>query len=71
MRRDALKSILDHWQTLNLLWDDSLESESKLDPDVKARVIGVQAQINKFRLLFGAHLRKIVLKCTDNFSRIL
>ena len=64
---DALESILDHWQTLNLLWDDSLESESKLDRDVKALIIFVQAQMN-IRLLFGVHLSKIILTCTDNLS---
>ena len=42
-----------------------------MDPDVKARIICEQTTMNKFRLLFSAHLSKIVLKCTGNFSQVL
>ena len=31
----------------------------------------MQVQINKFKLLIGVHLSKVILKCTDNFSRTL
>ena len=69
VRGDALESILDHWATLSLLWEECLET--RLDPDVKARIIGVKAQMNSFSLLFGVHLSKTILQITDNLSRSL
>lgn len=69
VRGDALESILEHWATLNELWDECLDTQ--LDPDVKARIIGAKAQMSKFALLFGIHLCKKLLKITDNLSRTL
>ena len=51
------------------MWEECLET--RLDPDVKARIIGVKAQMNSFSLLFGVHLSKTILQITDNLSRSL
>ena len=42
-RANSLQSILDSYAVLQSLWETTLES--KLDPDVKARVVGVKAQM--------------------------
>ncbi|KAL5476021.1 hypothetical protein EMCRGX_G025921 [Ephydatia muelleri] len=55
--------------TLKQLWEECLET--RLDPDVKGRIIGVQAQMDTFNLLFGLHLSMKILKITDNLSRTL
>eukprot|EP00731_Ephydatia_muelleri_P003734 Em0001g3734a len=51
VRGDAIESILEHYNTLKQLWEECLET--RLDPDVKGRIIGVQAQMDTFNLLFG------------------
>ena len=33
------------------LWDESLES--RLEPEVKGRIIGAKAQMSSYRILFG------------------
>ena len=40
-------------------------------PDVKGRIIGVQAQMLRFHTLFGPQLCKQILKITDNLNRTL
>lgn len=42
--------------------------ETRLDPEVKGCIIGVQAQMMRYNTLFGLHLRKQILKITDNSS---
>lgn len=69
VRADAVESILTNYSTLYDLWDISLDT--KLDPDIKGRIIGVQTQMTKFHLLFGLCLCKTILKITDNLSRTL
>ena len=69
VRGDAIESILEHYNTLKQLWEECLET--RLDPDVKGRIIGVQAQMDTFNLLFGLHLSMKILKITDNLSRNL
>ena len=66
VRGDAIESIND---TLSQLWDECLET--RLDPDIKGRIIGVQTQITTFDLLFGLQLSMKILKITDNLSRTL
>ena len=60
-----------NYSTLNAVWEECLQSEIRLDPDVKARIIGVQSQMLTFNLLFGSKLCKRILKITDNLSRTL
>ena len=52
----VLESIISNYNSLNQLWEECLESSSSLDPDVKARIIGVYAQRQEFHILFGLHL---------------
>ena len=39
------------------------------DSEVQARIVGVQAQMKKFELLFGLVLGIRILKHTDNLSK--
>ena len=71
VRGDAIESILVNYSTLGVLWDECLQSLTRLDPDVKARIIGVQCQMSTYNLLFGLKLCEQVLKMTDNLSRTL
>ena len=71
VRGEAIQSTIENCSILNQLWDKSLET--KLDPDVmiKGRIIGVQTQMSQFKLFFGLHLCKKILKITDNLSQTL
>ena len=69
VRGDAIESIMEHYDTLSQLWDECLET--RLDPNIKGRIIGVQTQMTTFDLLFGLQLSMKFLKITDNLSRTL
>ena len=71
VRGDAIESILVNYSVLFDLWDECLQSRVSLDPDIKARIIGVQHQMYLFSLLFGLKLCECLLKTTDNLSRSL
>ena len=65
----SLQSVLDNYAVLQQLWDCVLDS--RVDPDVRARVIGVQAQMETFDYYFGVCLAKMVLSHADNLSATL
>ena len=71
VRGDAIESILVNYSTLGILWEECLHLATRLDPDVKARIIGVQCQMLTFNLLFGLKLCERILKMTDNLSKTL
>ena len=66
MRGDSIESILMNYDSLNVLWEECLETN--LQPDVKGRIIGTQAQMQQFSLLFGHKMCERILKVTDNLS---
>ena len=69
VRGDAVESIIKNYVVLKQLWSECLTTQ--LDPDVKGRIIGVQAQMATFNVLFGLQLAMKILKITDNLSRTL
>ena len=69
VRGDAIESILDNYDALKRLWDECLET--RLEPDIKGRIIGVKTQMLCYSTLFGLQLGKKILKITDNLSRTL
>ena len=69
VRGDAIASIIENYKILKQLWDESLET--KLDPDIKGRIIGVKAQMSQYWLVFGLQLCKRILLITDNLSKTL
>ena len=69
VRGNALENIVENYDALNRLWSQCLKT--RLDADVKGRIIGVQTQMKRYNFLFGLHLSKKILKITDNVSRAL
>ena len=66
VRGDAIASIMENYEVLN---QQSLET--KLEPDIKGRIIGVKAQMSQYWLLFVLQLCKRILLITDNLSKTL
>jgi len=64
-----LKSILDNYNVLLVLWDESLEHVK--DTEMKARIQGVAAQMMKFDYFFGVSLGLLILRHTDNLSKTM
>ena len=69
VRAASLQSILDNYEVLLGVWSDSLSS--KLDGEMKARIIGVDTQMHAFDFLFGVSLGSLLLRHTDNLSKSL
>ena len=69
VRGDAIESIIEYYDILSQLWDECLET--RLDPNVKDRIIGMQTQMTTFDLLFGLQLSMKILKITDKLSKTL
>ena len=69
VRGKSISSILDNYHNLKQLWDECLET--RLEPEVKGRIIGVKAQMCKYSLLFGLKLCERILLITDNLSMTL
>ena len=58
---------MEKYKVLKQLWDESLET--KLEPDIKGRIIGVKFQVSQYWLVFGLQLCKRILLITDNLSK--
>ena len=43
----------------------------KLDPEMRGRMIGAQAQMLKFEYFFGINILQILLRHSDNLSKTL
>lgn len=54
VRAASIKSIIDNYSVLQEVWDATLES--RLDSEMRARVIGVSAQMKNFHNFFGLSL---------------
>ena len=51
------------------LWNECLEQKN--DPNIKGRIIDVNMQMLKYKLLFGLCLCERILKITDNLSKTI
>jgi len=71
VRGDAIESILINYNSLCDLWEECLDSPVRLEPDVKARIIGIKTVMMKFNFLFGLKICERILKQTVNLSRVL
>ena len=65
----TLKSIIDNHNELMDLWESSLKITK--DTEMKARMIGAHAQMQKSSYFFGCHLGQVILTQTDNLSKAL
>ena len=59
-----------HWNVLQELWDDEC-LETKLEPDIKGRIIGVKHQMRTFGYFYGVNLGGMLLKHRHNLSRAI
>ena len=48
---DAIASITENYEVFKQLWDERLET--KLEPDIKGRIIGVKFQMSQYWLVLG------------------
>ena len=59
VRAEALASIIANYGELQCLWDRALLSTS--DTEMKARIRGIDSQMNNFRFLCGLLLSEMIL----------
>ena len=64
-----MKSILDNFDVLLKVWENSLEHVK--DTEMKARIQGVATQMMKFDYFFGISLGLLILRHTDNLSKAM
>ena len=69
VRAKSLRSIIDNFETLQILWDWSLDNCD--DTEMKARIRGVDANMQTFEYVFGSYLGELILGHSDNLSRSL
>ena len=67
VRGGSLQSAIDNWNVLQELWDECLET--KLEPDIKGRIIRVKLQMWIFDYFCDVYLGEMLLKHSDNLSR--
>lgn len=67
-RVNTLKSNLNKWTAINCVWTIFLEEN--LDSEMKGRIIGVQAEMVKFKYVVGINILQILLRHSDNLSKI-
>ena len=69
VKAEALKSIVDNFEVLQNLWEESLEYVE--ESEMRARIGSVSDRMMKFDFFFGVMLDQTVLSHSDNFSRTL
>ena len=66
---DSLASIIENYSSLQSTRDEVVDI--KRDSEIKARIIGVAAQMKTFEFGFAVHLAEMLLRHTDNLSKTL
>ena len=69
VRASCFRRILENYSVLMEEWDVCLSE--RLQPDVRARIIGCKAQMERFDFFFGLHLGERLYSHTDNLSKTL
>ena len=69
VRAEALQSVLENYEVLMELWEESAEVVN--DTEMRARILGVQSAMQTFDFFYGATLAYMILRHTDNLSRAL
>ena len=65
----SLQSVLDNFEVLLGVWEEA--QCAQLDSEMRARIVGVNAQMQTFDFLFGVSLGNLLLRHTDNLSKTL
>ena len=66
VRATCFQRVIDNYDALLKLWNDCLET--RLESDVRGRIIGCQAQMKKLDFFFGLNLSQRIFSHTDNLS---
>ena len=69
VRADSLASITENYSSLQSTWDEVVDITR--DSEIKARIIGVAAQMKTFEIAFAVHLAEMLFRHTDNLSKTL
>ena len=69
VRADSLFSVVENYTILMNTWDEA--TRVIRDMETKARILGVQSQMQKFSFMFGVYLGEMILKHSDNLSKTL
>jgi len=69
VRADCLASILANYELLLDTWNASVEIVR--DVEMKSRILGVAAVMEKFHFLLGTMLAELILRHTDNLNKTL
>lgn len=69
MRADSVASILANYNEIKVLWERALLVTS--ETEMKARIRGIDSQMNSFRFFFGLQLSQVILRHTDKLSATL
>ena len=70
VRAVCFKRIFNNYQALQDTWKECL-GQSGLSTEIRARIIGCQAQMNSFNYFFGVLLGERLFSHTDNLSATL
>lgn len=66
---NKVASIIANYENIKLLWETAVNSTS--DTEMKARIHGVDSQMQSFRFLFCIILSEMILRHTDKLSQTL
>ena len=69
VKGESMESVVNNYVMFQNLWEEVKDITN--DSEVRACIVGVQAQMEKFELLFGLVLGIRILKHTDNLSKTL
>ena len=64
LRTTCFQRVIDNYNALLKLWNDCLET--RIESDVRGRIIGCQPQMKKFDFFFGLNLSQRIFSHTDN-----
>ena len=69
VREKSLKSVQNNYSVLQELWQYVLDGN--VYPEIRARVLGVRAQMETFKYFFGISVAELFLSHVDNLSTAL
>ena len=69
VRAEALDSILQNYEALQKLWEAAVQQAT--NTEIKARIQGVDSQMQTFKFFFGLLLSELILRHTDKLSQSL
>ena len=69
VRAESMKIIHDNWVALQQVWDESFNGN--LEPEIKSRFFCVKSQMTTFDCFYEVTILQLVLRDSDNLSKIL